>query len=232
MPGAKAVGSCGCPLGQCGVNCRCDQAPATKIYQHYQYPARLGAWGIYLPPIRVNNRSTKRAKLRFEEGRQTQGEPRPGPLGGDPRSVRIEAQEALIKALLEATPDITTEELRAALVEHGHAFGYGSLQRFFRRHALARNKKSGQPTEQDRPDVLKRRQEWFDGQIDLDLERLVFIAETWAKANMARIRGRCPPGERLRMGFPHGQWKTATFVGALAMRGMIAPFVLSRAEML
>jgi hypothetical protein len=49
---------------------------------------------------------------------------------------------------------------------------------------------------------------------------------------MARIRGRCPTGERLPMGFPHGHWRTATFVGALAMRGMIAPFVLSGAEML
>ncbi len=31
------------------------------------------------------------------------------------------------------------------------------------------------------------------------------------------------------MGLPHGHWKTTTFVGALTMRGMIAPFVLSGA---
>ena len=29
------------------------------------------------------------------------------------------------------------------------------------------------------------------------------------------------------MGVPHGHWKTTTFVGALTLRGMIAPFVLS-----
>jgi transposase len=29
------------------------------------------------------------------------------------------------------------------------------------------------------------------------------------------------------MGLPHGHWKTTTFVGALTLRGMIAPFVLS-----
>jgi transposase len=57
----------------------------------------------------------------------------------------------------------------------------------------------------------------------------VFIDETWAKTNMARSHGRCPRGERLRMGFPHGHWKTTTFVGALSVRGMIAPFVLSGA---
>lgn len=74
---------------------------------------------------------------------------------------------------------------------------------------------------------MRRRQAWFDGQIDLDPEQLVFIDETWAKTNMARTHGRAPRGRRLRMGFPHGHWKTTTFVGALTLRGMIAPFVLS-----
>lgn len=55
----------------------------------------------------------------------------------------------------------------------------------------------------------------------------MFIDETWAKTNMARTHGRCPRGERLRMGAPHGHWKTTTFVGALTMRGMIAPFVIT-----
>ena len=33
-------------------------------------------------------------------------------------------------------------------------------------------------------------------------------------------------GERLRVSVPHGHWKTTTFVGALTLRGFIAPFVL------
>jgi transposase len=69
-----------------------------------------------------------------------QGDPRPGPLGGDRRSGRVEAQGELIRELLEATPDITTEELRAALAERGHAFGCDTSQRFFRRHGLTRKK--------------------------------------------------------------------------------------------
>lgn len=73
---------------------------------------------------------------------------------------------------------------------------------------------------------MKRRQDWFDGQLDLDPDRLVFIDETWASTNMARKRGRCRKGERLRMGVPHGHWKTTTFVGALTLRGFIAPFVI------
>jgi transposase len=43
---------------------------------------------------------------------------------------------------------------------------------------------------------------------------------------MARRHGRCLRGERLRVGVPHGHWKTTTFVGALTLRGFIAPWVL------
>lgn len=69
------------------------------------------------------------------------GSPRAGPLGGDRRSGRIEAQGELICVLLEETPDITVEELRASLAERGHTFGYGTLQRFFRRHGITRKKR-------------------------------------------------------------------------------------------
>ena len=54
----------------------------------------------------------------------------------------------------------------------------------------------------------------------------MFIDETWASTNMARRHGRCARGERLRVGVPHGHWKTTTFIGALTLRGFIAPCVL------
>ena len=73
---------------------------------------------------------------------------------------------------------------------------------------------------------MKRRRDWFEGQLDLDPERLVFIDETWASTNMARRHGRAPRGQRLRMSVPHGHWKTTTFVGALRRTGMVAPMVL------
>ena len=74
--------------------------------------------------------------------------------------------------------------------------------------------------------MLTLRQVWFDGQIDLDPDRLVFIDETWASTAMTRRRGRAPIGERLRMGVPQGHWKTTTFVAGLRHNGLIAPFVL------
>ena len=46
-------------------------------------------------------------------------------------------------------------------------------------------KKTAHASEQERPDILKRREDWFDSQLDLDPERLVFIDETWASTNMA-----------------------------------------------
>ena len=43
---------------------------------------------------------------------------------------------------------------------------------------------------------------------------------------MARRYGRAPKGERLRVGIPHGHWKTTTFVAGLRLTGVIAPMVL------
>jgi transposase len=81
-------------------------------------------------------------------------------------------------------------------------------------------------SEQDRPDVLSRREAWFEGQLDLNPTQLIFIDETWTATNMARLRGRAPKGERLRASVPHGHWKTTTSVAGLRVDGIAAPFVL------
>jgi transposase len=73
---------------------------------------------------------------------------------------------------------------------------------------------------------LEQREAWFEGQLDLDPARLVFIDETGASTAMARLRGRAPKGERLRAGIPKGHWKTTTFVAGLRLTGMTAPMVL------
>ena len=74
-----------------------------------------------------------------------QGDARPGALGGDRRSGRVEAQAALILRLVEETPDITIEELRHALAARGQRFGYGTIQRFFKRHGITRKKRPPMP---------------------------------------------------------------------------------------
>ena len=72
---------------------------------------------------------------------------------------------------------------------------------------------------------MKRRRAWFDGQLDLDPAKLVFIDETGLSTKLARLRGRVRRGERCRAGVPNGHWKTTTFTGALRLTGMSAPFV-------
>lgn len=76
---------------------------------------------------------------------------------------------------------------------------------------------------------MKRRRDWFEGQLDLDPARLVFIDETGLSTKMSRLRGRAICGERCRSPIPHEHWKTTTFTGALRLSGMTAHMVLDGA---
>lgn len=53
----------------------------------------------------------------------------------------------------------------------------------------------------------------------------MFIDETWAKTNMAPIRGWAPRGQRLHARVPHGHWKTLTLIAALRCDRIDAPCV-------
>ncbi|WP_156804368.1 IS630 family transposase, partial [Sphingomonas sp. ATCC 31555] len=164
--------------------------------------------------------------IRWHAQRRETGNVAAKPQGGDMRSRRVEERAADILALWEARKDISLEELRRALAKKGLAVSVAGLHRFFARRGMTRKKKTGHAVEQDRPDILKQRRDWFDGQVDLEPEHLVFIDETWTATNMTRSHGRCARGERLRMGYPHGHRKTTTLVAGLRMTGMVAPMVL------
>ncbi len=84
-------------------------------------------------------------------------------------------------------------------------------------------KKSVLPSEQDRPDIARKRAFWKKHQASIDPRRLVFIDETWAKTNMAPLRGWAPRGQRLHAKVPHGHWKTLTFIAALRFDRIEAP---------
>jgi len=77
--------------------------------------------------------------------------------------------------------------------------------------------------------VKADREAWFEGQLDLDPAKLVFIDETAATTKMARLRGRAPKGERCRAAAPHGHWKTTTLTAGLSLRGLVAPMVIDGA---
>ncbi len=163
------------------------------------------------------------SSIRWHALSRTVGDATPKPQGDDRRSARIEAHAAL--GALERKSDITLADLRTELAGHGirrQRRGLVALLQASLDHA----QKTGHAAEQDRPDVLSRREAWFEGHLDLDPHTLVFIDETGASTKMARLHGRAPRGERLRAAIPHGHWKTTTFVGALRLSGMTAPMVL------
>lgn len=62
-----------------------------------------------------------------------------------------------------------------------------------------------------------------------EVNRLVFIDETWLKTNMTRSHGRAPLGQRLVDAVPYGHWKTTTFLAALRVGGLTAPLVVDGA---
>jgi transposase len=76
--------------------------------------------------------------------------------------------------------------------------------------------------------VARRREQWKKYQSRPDPRRLVFVDETWAKTNMAPLRGWAPVGQRLHAKVPYGHWKTMTFIAALRCDRIDAPFVFDQ----
>ncbi|MCO7726451.1 IS630 family transposase [Brucella intermedia] len=157
--------------------------------------------------------------------RAVEGEPAPRPQGWKRPSL-LDAHEAFIVEMIDDRKDITLDEMVGRLsAERQVSISRSALGAWLRGRGWTFKKKSAHALEQDRPDVLKRRRAWFDEQLDLDPQKLIFIDETGLSTKMARLRGRAIRGERCRAGVPHGHWKTTTFTGALRLTGMTAPFV-------
>ena len=168
--------------------------------------------------------------VRWAKRVETTGEVAPLMMGGDRRSRRIEAHADFILAQIEGKPDLTIMELREKIRErHGFGFGYGTVWRFLARHRITRKKKTGHASEQEREDVAAAREEWFEGELDLDPLKLVFVDETAISTKMARRFGRAPQGERCRASVPFGHWKTKTLIAALRFDRIDAPMTIDGA---
>jgi transposase len=86
------------------------------------------------------------------------------------------------------TADFTLRGLVAELATRGVPVDCVQVWRFVHARGLS-FKKSVLPAEQLRPRIARRRAQWQKYQGRLDPKRLVFIDETWAKTNMAPLRG-------------------------------------------
>jgi transposase len=85
-------------------------------------------------------------------------------------------------------------------------------------------------SEQSRPDVAARRQQWrAEVMPGLQAGKVVFLDETAVKTNMTRTHGYAPRGQRLEGQAPYRRWQTTTFLGALRAGGFLAPLVVDGA---
>ena len=76
--------------------------------------------------------------------------------------------------------------------------------------------------------IWRKRQAWLLAHPER-IGNIVFIDETGINTKMARLRGRCPKGQRMVASIPHGHWKTLTFIAALRYDGLTAPWVIEGA---
>ncbi len=151
----------------------------------------------------------------------------PGQVGGQKRR-RLAAHEDWLHEVLATEPDITLSEPRDRLAAKGIAISRQSINDTL--HGFGyRYKKTAHAAERERSDVARKRQHWRNWQTWLKPERLVFIDETGAKTNLARLRGRSLKGQRLHAAIPWGHWNTTTFVAGLRTTGLTAPMVLDGA---
>jgi transposase len=148
------------------------------------------------------------------------------PMGGK-RPLALAEHRDWILARIARQPDLPLRALLAELHRRGIGARYYALWNLVRQAGLS-FKKSLCASEQDRPEVARRREQWKARQGRIDPRRLVFVDETWTKTNMTPLRGRARVGKRLVGKAPHGHRKTLTFVAALRRDGIHAPWVLDK----
>lgn len=162
--------------------------------------------------------------VKWSQRARTTGSAAAKAMGGK-RPYLLEGERSFLLGRLAEKPDLTLHAVLSELRERGVAVSCDTLWRFLRREGVS-FKKTLFASEQDRPDVARRRTLWKKIQLRLDPRRLVFIDETWAKTNMTRTHGWNRRGEALIAKAPQGHWKTMTFLAALRYDEITAPFVL------
>ena len=157
--------------------------------------------------------------IKWMQHRQATGSIAPKPSGGSISP--LETYATFLLTLIARQPDLTLDEIVAAMHKRRIAGSRSAVWRFFSA-TRSRLKKSLSAAEQQRADVARARRRWMREQGMFDAARLVFIDETSANTKMMRLHGRCVRGERLVDHVPQGHWKTITFVAALRRHGMRA----------
>ena len=107
--------------------------------------------------------------------RQATGSIAPKPSGGSISP--LEAHAALLFTLIARQPDLTLDEIVAAMHKRRIAGSRSAVWRFLQRHKIS-VKKSLRAAEQERADVARARRRWMREQGMFDPARLVFLDES------------------------------------------------------
>ena len=83
--------------------------------------------------------------------------------------------------------------------------------------------------EQQRPDVAEQRAHWHERLAAVPARQLVFVDESGANTQMARLRGRAAMGERRVAHVPWGRYQTNTLIAGVRLDGPCAPWVFEGA---
>lgn len=137
--------------------------------------------------------------------------------GGHPPALGPEDLERL-RELVRQQPDATLKELCQRL---GVACSTAAISRALGKLGLPRKKKVPRASEQDRPEVQEKRQEFRETLSGIDPHRLVFVDECGANTSMTRTYGRAPVGQRVYTNTP-GHWDAITLTCGLRLAGVTA----------
>ena len=151
--------------------------------------------------------------VKWSQRHRAVGSPAALKMGGR-RPYLVARERDWVLSRIAEKPDLTLRALLKELADRGLVVSYYALWHFLQ-HEGVTFKKSLRASEQERPDVARRRERWKARQATIDPRRLLFIDETWAKTNMTRTHGRCARGKRLVAKAPFGKWRTLTFLAAL-----------------
>ena len=108
-----------------------------------------------------------------------------------------------------------------------------TINDWFRARKIS-SKKTAHASEQERADVQAARVVWRQRRAWLPAHperagRIVCLDETSINTKTARLRGRCPSGQRMVAAIAHGHWQTMTFIAGLHRDGLTAPGVIEGA---
>jgi transposase len=141
--------------------------------------------------------------------------------GPDP--MLTEAHRLELAGLVEQTPDATLKQLRDQLSK---PVSVSTIFRALKDMKLTLKKKSLHASEQNRPDVKLKREEWEQSMPGVDVEKLVFFDEIGVNTKMVRLYGRCPQSQRLIDFAPAGHYSNNTLLSGMRLDGIVAPMLL------